>query len=141
MRKVFLASVIIFSFLQSGAQSGNEIAIRKVLEAQVLAWNAGNVESFMQGYWQSDSLMFVGKSGITYGWRKALENYKKHYPDTVAMGKLTFDLKEFKPLSPAYYFVVGKWHLQRSIGNIEGHFTLLFRKINSKWFIVVDHTS
>ena len=141
MRKFFLASVIIFSFLKSGAQSGKEIAIRKVLDAQVLAWNAGNIERFMQGYWRSDSLMFVGKSDITYGWRKALENYKKHYPDTVAMGKLTFDLKEFKPLSPPYYFVVGKWHLQRSIGDIEGHFTLLFRNINGEWLIVVDHTS
>jgi len=85
--------------------------------------------------------MFIGKSGVTYGWQSIFENYKKHYPDTAAMGKLTFNLLEFKHLSPVFYFVAGKWHLQRSIGNIEGYFTLLFKKINGKWLIVVDHSS
>ncbi len=102
---------------------------------------SGNIENFMKGYWQNDSLMFIGKSGVTYGWRKTLDNYKKHYPDTIAMGKLNFKLLEFKTLSPVYYFVVGKWHLQRSIGDLEGHFTLLFKKINGEWFIAADHSS
>jgi ketosteroid isomerase-like protein len=141
MRTFFIISAIIFSFLKSGAQSQDEIAIRAVLDKQVTAWNAGNIENFMQGYWRNDSLMFVGKSGNTYGWQQSLNNYKNHYPDTVAMGKLTFNLLEFKPLLPVYYFVVGKWQLGRSIGNMEGYFTLLFRKINGHWLIVVDHTS
>ena len=95
----------------------------------------------MKGYWQNDSLMFIGKSGVTYGWRKTLDNYKRHYPDTVAMGKLHFKLLELKSLSPVYYFVVGKWHLLRSVGDLEGHFTLLFKKINGEWLIVADHSS
>ena len=141
MKKLFIGLLIVFSSIISHAQSMDELAIRKVLDNQVIAWNAGNVDEFMKTYWQNNSLMFIGKSGITYGWQSTLENYKKHYPDTAAMGKLTFNLLEFKHLSPVFYFVAGKWHLQRSIGNIEGYFTLLFKKINGKWLIVVDHSS
>jgi ketosteroid isomerase-like protein len=94
----------------------------------------------MKGYWVNDSLMFIGKS-VTYGWQKTLDRYKKGYPDTAAMGKLTYTLLKFKPLSPVYYFVIGQWHLERSIGDVGGYFTLLFRKINGQWLIVVDHSS
>lgn len=123
------------------AQSEDEAAVVKVLAAQQAAWNKGDIDGFMQGYWQSDSLMFIGKSGITYGWQKTLENYKKSYPDTAAMGKLDFEFIETKRLSAIYYFVTGKWHLARSMGDIGGHFTLLFRKIKGKWVIVKDHSS
>ena len=95
----------------------------------------------MNGYWQSDSLMFIGKSGITYGWQKTLDNYKKNYPDTASMGKLNFDLLSVKPVAENYFFVVGKWHLTRSIGDVGGVFTLLFRKVKNQWVIIADHSS
>ena len=133
----FLAS----SALLSQAQSADEKSIREILSDQTEAWNKGNLEDFMAGYWKSDSLLFIGKSGVNNGWQKTLENYQKGYPDTTVMGKLNFDLLELRQLSPEYFFVVGKWHLQRSIGNIGGHFSLLFNKINGKWKIVADHSS
>ena len=133
----FLAS----SALLSQAQSADEKSIREILSDQTEAWNKGNLEDFMAGYWKSDSLLFIGKSGVNNGWQKTLENYQKGYPDTTAMGKLNFDLLELRQLSPEYFFVVGKWHLHRSIGNIGGHFSLLFNKINGKWKIVADHSS
>jgi len=139
MRKLFVVAII-FSSVVSFAQPVDEAAIRKVLSNQETAWNSDNIEDFMKGYWVSDSLMFIGKS-VTYGWQKTLENYKKRYPDTAAMGKLLFDLLEVKPLSPGFYFVVGKWHLQRSIGDVGGYFTLLFKKINGQWLIIADHSS
>jgi hypothetical protein len=123
------------------AQNKDEQIIRTLLEEQRQAWNTGDKEKFMQTYWQSDSLMFIGKSGITYGWQKTLDNYKKGYPDTAAMGKLNFDILEVKRLSVLYFFVVGKWHLTRSIGDVGGHFTLLFKKVKNKWVIVADHSS
>jgi uncharacterized protein (TIGR02246 family) len=122
-------------------QSADEAAVRKVLSDQNAAWNRGDVDAFMVGYWDNDSLMFVGSSGITYGYKNTLANYKKRYPDTAAMGKLTFNLIEVKRLSSEYYHVTGKWHLQRSIGDVGGHFTLVFRKINGKWLIISDHSS
>lgn len=123
------------------AANGDEQKIRILMEEQRLAWNVGDLEPFMNTYWKSDSLMFIGKSGVTYGWQNTLDNYKKGYPDRATMGQLKFDILEVKRLSVLYFFVVGKWHLTRSIGDVEGYFTLLFKKVKNKWVIVADHSS
>ena len=140
-KSTLLLTVVIFVTTALHAQTKDELQIRNSMNEQLAAWNAGDVDRFMLTYWQSDSLKFIGKSGVTYGWQKTLENYKKNYPDTVAMGKLDFNIVEVKRLSVLYFFVVGKWHLTRSIGDVGGHFTLLFKKIKNKWVIVVDHSS
>jgi ketosteroid isomerase-like protein len=140
MKKILLLPALLFSLVVL-AQSSDELGIRKVLDDQLKAWNKGDVESFMQGYWKNDSLMFIGKSGVNWGWQKTLENYKKGYPDTTAMGKLSFDIIVIKKLSPEYYYVVGKWMLKRSIGDLSGHYNLLFRKVNGSWLIIADHSS
>ena len=132
---MLVTSIVTFS------QSRDAANILNVLDLQTKAWNSGNIEKFMEGYLRNDSIMFIGKSGITYGWQKTFENYKKGYPDTAAMGKLDFKIVEVKPLSASNYFVVGKWHLARSIGDIGGTFTLLFQKVKNRWFIIVDHSS
>jgi ketosteroid isomerase-like protein len=134
--------IILFAFpLCSFAQNKDELAIKALLNEQTKAWNNGDLESFMKGYWESDSLLFIGKSGAKYGYKTTLENYKKGYPDTAAMGKLRFDILQIKRLSVIYFFVVGKWHLQRTIGDLEGHYTLLIKKVKNKWVIVADHSS
>jgi ketosteroid isomerase-like protein len=140
MRKLFLVFFLLVT-IQLFAQSKNELAIRNILDKQTAAWNRGDIDGFMKGYWENDSLMFIGKSGVTYGWTNTLKNYKKGYPDTAAMGKLTFTLIQVKKLSKEYYHFTGKWFLKRSIGDIGGHYTLLFRKINGRWVIVSDHSS
>lgn len=140
--KITITSIVcLFLFLPAFAQKADELAIRKVMDTQTNAWNSGNIDAFMETYWKSDSLVFIGSTGPTYGWQTTLEHYKERYPDTAAMGKLHFDLLQVKALSAYYYFVIGKWHLQRTIGDIGGFFTLLFRKINGKWVIITDHTS
>jgi len=139
-----LYSTVVLLFLVpilAAAQNKDEQAIRKVLQTQTEAWNSGNIDEFMKGYWKSDSLKFIGQSGVTYGYKATLDRYKKNYSDTALMGKLLFDILEVKKLSPEYYFVLGKWFLKRSVGDIGGTYTLLFRKIKGKWVIVSDHTS
>ncbi len=104
MRKLpilFLLLVTIQSFAQSKPASPagrDETAIRDLLARQTAAWNRGDIASFMKGYWENDSLMFIGKSGVTYGWTNTLNNYKKGYPDTAAMGKLAFTLIQVKKI-------------------------------------------
>jgi ketosteroid isomerase-like protein len=140
MKRIVLILCLIAAFHFSNAQSHDETAVRSAMNEQLIAWNEGNIDSFMQTYWQNDSLLFVSNPP-TYGWQKTLERYKKNYPDTATMGKLSFDLLELKQLSAEYYFVMGKWHLKRTAGDAGGIFTLLFRKIDGKWLIVVDHSS
>jgi uncharacterized protein (TIGR02246 family) len=126
--------------VSAAAQSTEEIAIRKVLESQQAAWNEGEIERFMEGYWKSDSLQFIGRS-IRYGWKATLEGYKKGYPNKAAMGTLQFDLWQFRKLSEDVWLVSGKYTLTREKDKPSGPFTLIFRKINGRWLIVYDHTS
>ena len=141
MRKIFILFLLFITTEKLTAQSKDESAIRNLLAEQNAAWNRGDVDSFMKGYWENDSLMFIGKSGVTYGWLNTLNNYKKGYPDTATMGQLIFTLIQVKKLSKEYYHVTGKWFLKRSVGDVGGHYTLLFRKIKGKWLIVSDHSS
>lgn len=140
-KKIFYLLIIAALPIAAHAQSADEHAIKQVLEKQLQGWNKGNIEEYMKGYWQSDSLMFIGKNGPKWGYKTTLENYKKGYPDTAAMGKLQFDLLQLKKLAVDYYYVTGKWALKRSVGDVQGYFTLLFRKIKNNWVIVSDHSS
>jgi ketosteroid isomerase-like protein len=119
----------------------DEQKIRNILQEQTESWNKGDLRDFMKGYWKNDSLMFIGKSGVTYGWENTLQNYIKGYPDSEQMGKLEFNIIKVEKVSADAYFVVGKWHLIRSVGDLKGHYTLLFRRIKGEWKIVADHSS
>ena len=141
MKKICFAFLLLLGGTVFAQSASDEAAIRQLLARQSADWNRGDIDNFMKGYWENDSLMFIGKSGVTYGWTNTLNNYKKGYPDTASMGKLTFTLLHVKPISKDHYYVTGKWFLKRSIGDVGGHFTLLFRKIKKTWVIVADHSS
>lgn len=140
MKKLLLIFCLFTTYNLCNAQSEDETAVRNAMNKQVTDWNNGNIDAFMETYWKSDSVLFVSKPP-TYGWQSTLDRYKKAFPDTAAMGKLSFNLLQLKQLSPEYYFVLGEFHLKRTAGDLGGIFTLLFRKIDGKWLIVVDHTS
>ncbi len=112
-----------------------------MLAAQVTEWNKGNIEGYMHGYWEDDSLLFIGSKGPRYGYGVTLKRYKEAYPDTAHMGKLTSTITRLQKLPGKYYFVVGKWALQRSVGDVSGSYTLLLRKVKGKWVIIADHSS
>lgn len=136
-------TILISMILSVGIHGQNkaEKQILEILDRQTVAWNKGDLEGFMKGYWENDSLMYIGKSGVTYGYAQTLSNYRRNYGDTSRMGKLTFRILHVKRLSSRYYLVVGKWFLSRSAGDVGGHYTLLFRKIRGEWVVVSDHSS
>jgi ketosteroid isomerase-like protein len=117
--------------------------VLNVLDQQASCWSKGDLECYMEGYWKSDSLVFVGKSGLTHGWQPTLDNYKRNYPDLAAMGKLTFDILEINPISDDTMLVIGKWHLAREVeaGNLSGHFSVIFKQFPTGWKIIADHSS
>lgn len=125
----------------NGALAKTEVQL--VLDEQAACWSIGDLECYMAGYWKSDSLVFIGKSGLTYGWQPTLENYKRGYPNTAAMGKLTFNILEMKNLSAETMLVIGKWHLKRDIeaGDLQGHFSVIFKRFPEGWKIIADHSS
>ena len=95
----------------------------------------------MSGYWKSDSLQFIGKSGITKGWQATLDRYKNSYPDNESMGKLAFNNLECTALGDQHYFIMGQWTLFRITDTLQGHYTLLWKKIDAEWVIIKDHSS
>lgn len=121
--------------------SDAEKVIADLLFEQQSAWNEGNIKSFMKAYWVSDSLKFIGAKGITYGYNQTYEGYQKRYPDKAAMGNLKFEILNMSKLSEDAIHMVGKWDLTREMGDIGGHFTLVWRKLDGEWLIVSDHTS
>jgi hypothetical protein len=140
---LFFAVLIMASVSQTNNKpsESDEKMVRDLLRIQENAWNGGNIEKFMTTYWNSPELVFIGSKGITYGWQATLERYQKNYPDTVAMGKLKFDILELNQIEKNIVFLIGKFSLTRSIGNVSGMFTLVIKKIKGQWLIISDHSS
>lgn len=137
-----LLFVLLLLAINLNSQPIEMTQVRAVLDQQVSDWNKGNIPSFMKGYWNNDSLRFIGKRGITYGWQPVLDNYLKSYPNKSAIGVLEFKELNIDVLAKDAAFVTGNWTIKYvDKDNIGGWFSLLFRKIEGKWVIVVDHTS
>ena len=115
--------------------------VRAVLDAQVAAWNQGDIEGFMRGYAQSADTIFVSGDRVTRGWQTVLDRYKKSYDTREKMGTLTFSELEITPLGKDAAVVLGRWQLKRSADNPQGRFTLIFRRTSAGWRIIHDHTS
>jgi len=115
--------------------------IRNVLKSQQDAWNRGDINAFMNGYWHSDQTVFVSGDEVSRGWQKVLDRYKTKYSDRAKMGTLMFSNLEITPLSDDSAVVLGSWKLNRANDQPHGRFTLIFRRFPDGWKIVHDHTS
>lgn len=121
--------------------SSADAALRTVLHEQAEAWNRGEVDAFLRGYWHSENTVFAGSQGITRGWQALKDRYRKSYPDSKAMGTLTFSALEVTALCPDAALVLGKWRLEREAGPVGGVFSLVLRQFPEGWRIIADHTS
>lgn len=140
MKKLIL--IFLFSFNCFIAFSQKKSDILAVLQRQEQFWNAGDINNFMEDYWKSEELKFIGKAGVVKGWQATKDRYFKSYPDRATMGILNFGIQEIDFMSKKSAWVLGKWRLKRpEKGDIGGYFTLIFKKIDGKWLVVSDHTS
>ncbi len=140
MKNIILicSMVIALACTAQTTEKQDKDAILKVMKAQEKAWSDHDLEGFMQGYWKSDSLKFYGRSGLTYGWDKTLANYKKGYPTKDHSGTLNFKIRDMSKIDDGAYFVMGEYHLSRKVGDANGVFMIIFKKINGKWKIIAD---
>lgn len=140
MKKLLFLSILVICASSCIAQSeeDDKNAIIAVMTQQEEAWSNNDLEGFMQGYWKSDSLKFYGSSGLTKGWRKTLDNYKKGYPTKEHSGTLNFKINDISKIDEGSYWVMGEYFLKRSVGDANGVFMIIFKKINGQWKIVAD---
>ena len=146
MKQVLTLVLMVLAAVSIGAQSDSQkekIAseITKVMNDQSDAWNRGDLDAFMAGYWRSEKLVFISGENVTRGWQPTLDRYKKTYNTREKMGTLKFSDLEFTILSKEAAVVLGSWELKREKDNPKGKFTLTFRKLKDGWRIVMDHTS
>ena len=138
---VMYVSACVISTACSQQSSNWQIEIKSVLMKQQAAWNRGDIESYMRGYWKSDSLLFTSGGNIQRGWKATYEKYKKSYDTKAKMGKLDFSKLEINLLSEESAWIFGYWELKREKDNPKGVFTLILRKFKDGWKIIHDHTS
>ena len=119
-----------------------QAAIRAVLDAQVKAWNKGDLPAFMDGYWRSPELSFFSGNSKTRGWQATLERYQKKYQGkNKEMGRLAFKELLIDMLGPDHALVRGRFELRLTANTATGIFTLIFKKTPAGWRIIHDHTS
>jgi hypothetical protein len=130
---------LIFAYTMN--QNAETIAIKSILHKQQIAWNSGDIDAFMQGYWNSEDLEFSSENGITKGWNNTLNRYKNAYPTSEKMGKLYFTLSNVNFTNDSIATLNGKWELSRKNDNPKGSFKLTFKKFDNNWLIIKDSTT
>lgn len=123
---------------KNSSETQDKKEIIQLMKQQEADWSANNLEGFMAGYWKSDSLKFYGRNGITYGWQKTLDNYKKGYPTKEDTGTLSFTINCISKIENQSYYVMGEYHLTRIKGDANGVFMIIFKKIDGHWRIIAD---
>ncbi|WP_345275768.1 nuclear transport factor 2 family protein [Litoribaculum gwangyangense] len=138
---LLLCLLTTFSSFSQNDDEADKKAIQKVLKKQRLAWSDNDLEEFMEGYWKNDSLKFYGANGVTYGWENTLDRYQRAYPTKDHTGKLSFKINAISKITDGAYYVLGEYHLKREVGNADGIFMLIFKKIDGEWKIIADTSS
>jgi hypothetical protein len=141
MYKLLVFLALLFSCSTFSAQikvPGMPTEVVRTMTDQQEAWNSGDIPAFMNGYWKSDSLLFIGSRGVTTGYASTLSNYLESYPNKDAMGSLTFKNRTWTPISDNSALVIGSWRLSEEV---HGMYSLIWKEIEGTWVIVADHSS
>lgn len=143
MKKLLFLAFLCLGFACKSTQpttseTEDKEAIMAVLKTQEAAWNNFDLEGFMAGYWKSPELKFYGSRGVTKGWEQTLANYKKGYPTNEHIGKLRFVINDISKITDGAYSVMGEYHLTRSVGDANGIFMIILKKIDGEWKVIAD---
>lgn len=122
------------------AAAGEHAEVLAVIEAQETAWNRGDLDAFMEGYWRSDELTFTTPDGLTRGWQAIRDRYRSKYPDASAMGRLYFDKCVASRTGEDTASIAGRYRVESPAGKKSGRFFLHLRRVDGQWRIVRDHT-
>lgn len=142
MKKILVVFLFVFICVNINAkttQAENDAV--KTMNEQKEAWNRGDLLAYMNGYWNSDSLVFTGKNGPQYGWNTTYDNYKKSFTDKSKMGNLEFTYLTVKQQANDVVSIIGKWELTIAEQKRGGYFTCILKIIDGKWKVIIDHTS
>ncbi|MEZ4454757.1 MAG: nuclear transport factor 2 family protein [Nannocystaceae bacterium] len=137
-----LALTLLACLPERGFTAADHEAIVALLDAQRIAWNAGDLEVFMAAYVRAPELVFTSGGAIRRGYDETAARYRARYGESKAtMGKLAFEILEVQPLGADGAIVLGRWTLTETPEAGSGVFSLALRREAEGWRIVHDHTS
>ncbi len=125
---------------RTGGANTSHAEIPQLLQRQAAAWNRGDINGFMDGYWRSPLLTFSSTGKITRGWQPMFDRFRGSYPDKSIMGTLTFSDLEVTDLGTDSALVLGRWRIVGKEPDA-GAFSLVMRRLDNRWVIIHDHTS
>jgi len=131
-------TILLCSCTTKNSIEQDRIEIMTILNQQEQDWNNNDFEGFMEGYWKSDSLYFYSGAKLKSGWQTTLNSYLKSYPDKSYSGTLKFNIAQISVINTDSYFVMGEYHLTREVGNANGTFMIIFKRIDGEWKIIAD---
>ena len=111
--------------------------VKARLEAQRLAWNAGDLVAFCADY--SDDCVFLSPSGLSRGRAEVLARYTQKYGAAKeTMGALSFDFLD-EEASPELVTLAMRWKLSWP-GKLDasGLTLIVWRTIKGNWKLVQD---
>ncbi|APQ18849.1 YybH family protein [Maribacter hydrothermalis] len=135
---IVLCSLLSVSCTTKSNYETDKKEILNILDQQQIDWNNNDLEGFMQGYWKSDSLHFYSGAQLKSGWQTTLDSYRKGYPDKSYSGKLKFKIAKISAINNDAYYVMGEYHLTRKVGDANGTFMIVFKRIDGEWKIITD---
>lgn len=135
---IILSIILLVSCATKNDYEADKKEIKDILNQQQKHWSNNNLEGFMQGYWKSDSLHFYSGAQLKSGWQTTLDSYRKGYPDKSYSGTLKFEIAKIAPINNDAYYVMGEYHLTREVGNANGTFMIIFKRIDGEWKIIAD---
>jgi ketosteroid isomerase-like protein len=140
MKNLFVVAAILIQVSCQHQVSEKEdiAAIRNLLETQAKSWSNNDIEGFMEGYQKSDSITYFGSGGIRHGHQAMLDSYRERYPTKAHTGTLAFTLHDISKISEDAYWVMGEYNLTREVGDANGTFMIVLKRINGKWKIIGD---
>ena len=124
------------------AQNQSKAGVLAVLESQSRAWNDGDLDGYMEGYWDSPELEFISGTTTTHGFQPVKERYHKRYKAAgQEMGHLTFDNLAVELTSDTTATVTGLWEVRKAKETLSGGFTVELRLFENGWKVVRDTTT
>lgn len=134
-------SLIAFLALAAASPQADRAAILNTIHRMESAWNNGDFRGYMAGFKNPD-VVFVSGGKFQAGWQGTLDHYIRDYGGSAERrGKLHFYNMKVDILAPDAAMLIGQYRLVRGTRVTQGVNTRLFRKIEGKWLITMNHVS
>ena len=123
------------------AQLPDAQQIASLLAQQYAAWNARDLDGYMQAFWHSPLLVYISEETVWTGWDPVKANLERTYQNKDTMGHAVLERLQTNVISPETATTVEWWTVYLPAAKVHGFTSSPWRKFPEGWRIVEGHTS